>query len=121
MKYGAFFYVISFIIFSFILQACEKSPVIEEKKVVKIYAEMIFMQDTSSLSPPIIKEKVLKKFNVRENDYGTTIKYYNDNPERWQQFFDEVITYIESLKPKPMKVDEKSLPKQSLFLDKKKP
>lgn len=121
MKYSAFFYVISFIIFNFILQACEKSPVIEEKKLVKIYAEMIFMQDTSSLSPSIIKEKVLKRFNVNENDYSSTINYYNDNPERWQKFFDEVIVYIESLKPKPKKVDEKSLPKQSLSLDKKKP
>ena len=104
-----------------IVQSCDKSPVIEEKKLIKIYAEMIFMQDTSSLSPPNIKEKVLKRFSVNENDYSSTIKYYNDNPERWQKFFDEVIVYIESLKPKPKKVDEKSLPKQSLSLDKKKP
>ena len=102
-----------------IVQSCDKSPVIEEKKLVKIYAEMIFMQDTSSLSATKIKENVLKRFSVNENDYTTTIKYYNDNPVRWQKFFDEVIVYIESLKPKPKKVDEKSLPKQSLSLDKK--
>ncbi len=78
-----------------------------------MYAEMIFMQDTSSYSPSVIKNKVLKKFNVKEFEYDETIKYYNDKPERWQKFFDEVIVYIESLKPKPKKNDVKSLREQS--------
>ena len=47
---------------------------------------MIFMQDTSSLSQPTIKEKVLEKFKVSENDYDNTIKFYNDDPEKWQLF-----------------------------------
>lgn len=121
MKYSEVFYIISLIVFIVVIQSCDNSPVIEEKKLVKIYAEMIFMQDTSSLSPSIIKEKVLKKFNVRENDYGATIKYYNDNPERWQKFFDEVIVYIESLKPKPKTGDVKSSQEQSLSVGKKNP
>lgn len=103
-----------FLIFIFtVLISCSKSSTIEEKKFVKMYAEMIFMQDTSSLSPSVIKERVLKKFSVNENDYGSTIKFYNENPERWQKFFDEVIVYIESLKPKPKKNDVKSLREQS--------
>jgi len=103
-----------FLIFmSTILISCSKSSTIEEKKFVKLYAEMIFMQDTSSYSQSVIKYKVLKKFDVKEFEYNATIKYYNDDPERWQKFFDEVIVYIESLKPKPKKIDVKSLPKQS--------
>lgn len=74
---------------------------------------MIFMQDTSSYSQSAIKHKVLKKFDVNEFEYDETIKYYNDDPERWQKFFDEVIAYIESLKPKPKKNDVKSLREQS--------
>ena len=121
MRYREIFIFPLLITFIVVLQSCDKSPVIEEKKLVRIYAEMIFMQDTSSQSLSIIKEKVLKKFNVRENDYGATIKYYNDNPERWQKFFDEVIVYIESLKPKPKTGDVKSSQEQSLSVGKKNP
>lgn len=74
---------------------------------------MIFMQDTSSYSQSVIKNNVLKKFKIKEFEYDETIKYYNDDPERWQKFFDEVIVYIESLKPKPKKIDVKSLQEQS--------
>ena len=93
--------------------SCSKPSIIEEKKFVKIYAEMIFMQDTASYSQSVIKDKVLKKFNVKEFEYDEPINYYNDDPERWQKFFDEVIVYIENLKPKSKKIHVKSLPKQS--------
>ncbi|HEX9253282.1 MAG TPA: DUF4296 domain-containing protein [Ignavibacteriaceae bacterium] len=101
------------------LQSCNKSSVIDEKKFIKIYADMIFMQDTSSLSQSTIKNKVLEKYNVKEIQYDETIKFYNDDPERWQKFFDSTVVYIESLKPKPKQTDEKSLPEQSLSADKK--
>ena len=92
-----------------VLISCMNSSKIEEKKFVKVYSEMIFMQDTSSYTQSEIKVKVLKKFDVKEFEYDETIKYYNDDPERWQKFFDEVIVYIESFKPKPKKSDVKSL------------
>jgi hypothetical protein len=101
------------------LQSCKKSSVIDEKKFIKIYADMIFMQDTSSLSQSIIKDKVLQRYNVKEIQYDETIKFYNDDPERWQKFFDSTVVYIEGLKPKPKLTDEKSLPEQSLSADKK--
>ena len=119
MKLSVFFYILSLIILAVVVQSCEKSHVIEEKELVKIYAEMIFMQDTSSLSPTIIKENVLKRFSITDDDYVATVNYYNENPERWPKFFDEVILYIQSLKPKPKKVDVKSLQEQSLSVDKK--
>jgi hypothetical protein len=100
------------------MQSCKQNPQIEEKKFVKIYSEMIFMQDTSSLSKPTIKEKVLKKFNVSENDYNNTVKYFNEEPEKWQNFFDSVIVYIERSRPKSNMSDVKSLPEQSVSVDK---
>ena len=119
MKLSVFFYILSLIILAVVVQSCEKSHVIEEKELVKIYAEMIFMQDTSSLSPTIIKENVLKRFSITDDDYVATVNYYNENPERWPKFFDEVILYIQSLKPKPKTTNEKSSPKQSVSVDKK--
>ena len=109
MRFNVILNLLCLIFISFIIISCSKSFRIEEKKFVKMYAEMIFMQDTSSYSQSEIKLTVLKKFNVKEFEYDETIKYYNNDPERWQKFFDEVIVYIESLKPKPKKSDVKSL------------
>lgn len=119
MKYRLVFLTLFITIISTGLQSCKKQPVIDEQKFVKIYADMIFMQDTSLSSKSEIKKDVLKRFNVTENDYDKTIKFYNDDPDRWQPFFDSVITYIEKIKPKPKKVDVRSLPEQSGSLDKK--
>lgn len=119
MRYYSISLVLFLLIISISLQSCKKSPVIDEDKFVKIYAEMIFMQDTSSLSQPAIKVSVLKNFSVKEIDYANTVKFYNDDPERWQKFFDSTLAYIERLKPKPNKTDEKSLQQQPLSEDKK--
>jgi hypothetical protein len=119
MKYGSIFLIFLAIVISSGLQSCKKSTAIDEKKFIKIYADMVFMQDTSSLSQPIIKEKVLEKYKVSENDYDNIIKFYNDDPEKWQSFFDSVIVYIERIKPIPKKIDVKSLPEQSVSVGKK--
>ena len=58
------------IFISIALISCSKSSRIDEKKFVKVYAEMIFMQDTSSYSPSVIKNKILKKFDVKEFEYA---------------------------------------------------
>jgi len=119
MRTRIFFLVLTVMIMFNGLQSCKKSSAIDEKKFIKIYAEMIFMQDTSSLSQRTIKENVLKKYNVSEKDYSSTINFYNDDPERWQQFFDSTIVYIEKLNPNSKKSDVKSLPKRSVLMDKK--
>ena len=109
-----------FLIFiSAVLISCSKSSTIDEIKFVKVYAEMIFMQDTSSLTQSEIKNSVLKKYNVKKFEFNETIKFYNADPERWQKFFDSTIVYIEKLKPTPKQPDVKSLPKRSESLDKK--
>jgi len=119
MKYFSVFLISFLSVLSSGLQSCKQLPPVDEKKFVKIYADMILMQDTSSLSQREIKEEVLKRFSVENTDYDETIKFYNADPERWQKFFDSTIVHIESLKPKPKKIDVKSLPEQSVSLDKK--
>lgn len=106
---------VGFVIFA----SCQKSnPPISEKKFVTVYSEMVFMQDTSFLSQKIIRERVLDKYEITDRDYEQTVEYYNQEPVRWQKFFDEVTSHIDSLKlnlPKDSsKSDVKVLPKQSL-------
>ena len=119
MRLQKIFLVLFVISLSAGFQSCKKSSVIDEKKFVKIYAEMIFMQDTSSLPQSEIKDSVLKKYSVKKIEYDETIKFYNADPERWQKFFDSTIVYIEKLKQITKQPDVQSLPKLSESLDKK--
>ena len=119
MRLRKIFLVLFVISLSAGFQSCKKSSVIDEKKFIKIYADMIFMQDTSSLTQSEIKDSVFKKYNVKKTEYDETINFYNADPERWQKFFDSTIVYIEKLKPTPKQPDVKSLPKRSVSLDKK--
>ncbi len=80
--------------------SCGNDQPISEEKFIKIYANMVIMQDTSSLSQVQVRDKVLLNYKYSLNDYKQTIDFYNSDPEKWQKFFDKVVTYIESLKPK---------------------
>ena len=101
--------------------SCDQAPPISDEKFIKVYSEMVFMQDTSSLSQILIKDTVLNKFKISKNDYDRTIEFYNNNPEKWQTFFDSVIVYMEKVKPKSKQKDVKSLPERSVSLDRKNP
>lgn len=124
MKFKFIFIFLSLITLGFIFIACEKSVApVDEEIFVKVYAEMIFMQDTTFLSQKVIREKVLNKFKISANNYEKNIEYYNEDPKKWQNIFDKVTSYIDSIKAKPVmdttKTDSKFLPKQSLSGDKK--
>ncbi len=61
------------------------------------------MQDTSSNTKLYkVREKVFKKYGITEKLYENTLKYYNEKPERWQNFFDKVISRVEKLKKEAM-------------------
>ena len=59
---------------------------------------MLIMQDTMSFKSSEIKEKVLAQYNIDSSDYKKTIDYYNNEPERWKDFFTKAEAYIDSLK-----------------------
>ena len=109
--------IILLVILPILFIACERSAPVPEKTLVKIYSDIVIMQDTSKLSQSDIKLSVLKKFNVNEKNYEETIKFYNRTPEKWQNFFDSVIVYIERKQPKSVKPDVKSSPVQSSIKD----
>ncbi|MEO8398210.1 MAG: DUF4296 domain-containing protein [Ignavibacteriaceae bacterium] len=87
--------------FIFIFVSCSKQKIIPENIFVKIYTDLVVAQDTAlvdSVSSKNLREKILKKYNVKLEDYQQTINYYNEDPERWQVFFDKVMAYVETLK-----------------------
>ncbi len=59
------------------------------------------MQDTlsdNSISNDSLKTLILQKYNVTDSIYSKTIEYYNNNPDKWEKFFEEAIKQVEELK-----------------------
>ena len=77
---------------------CDQNKIVEEKKFIKIYTDIIIANDTTSgtsqLKDAVIK-KVLVKYNVTLDDYKSTIQYYNQDSERWEKFFAKAIANLE--------------------------
>lgn len=96
MKYK--FFSISLL---FILSACDKGPPIPEEKFIKVYIDLLIIQDTTTaetFSLDSIKTLVFTKHNISSEQYDETINYYNSQPEKWAAFFDSATVYVGRLK-----------------------
>ena len=94
-----YIFLCPFIINSF--AGCSKSHLDEDKFII-VYTDIIMAQDTLGRrnSLDYIKRTVFKRNNISEQEYDMTLKYYNDDPVRWEQFFDKAIVYLEKKKNK---------------------
>ena len=81
--------------------ACDKGPPIQEEKFIKVYVDLLIVQDTTTAETfPLdsIKTLVFTKHNISSKQYDETIGYYNSRPEKWAAFFDSAKVYVERLK-----------------------
>ena len=90
-----------FVVFSLLLSACDKGPPIPEEKFIKVYVDLLIIQDTtiskiSSLDS--VKTLVFSRHYISSEQYDETIDYYNSQPEKWTVFFDSATAYVEGLK-----------------------
>ncbi len=119
MRFNKSFLIIFLISLLIITQNCSDPLPIDEKILVKAYAEMVIMQDSSKLSDFEIQKNVLTEFNIPTSEYEKSVAFLQKNPERWQSFYDSVIVYLQKLDSLPKVSDEKILPKRPLSLEKK--
>jgi len=90
-----------FFIFSLFLSACDKGPPIPEEKFIKVYVDLLIIQDTTTaetFSLDSIKTLVFTRHNISSGQYDETISYYNSQPEKWVVLFDSATAYVERLK-----------------------
>jgi hypothetical protein len=81
--------------------SCEKHSPIPEDKFIKVYVDLLILQDTTGTNTSSfdsLKTLVFKNYNISSVDYDATINYYNSEPKRWEGFFDKAIAYAEKLK-----------------------
>jgi len=90
-------------LFFLLLSSCKDEKLIPEEKLIKVYVDLLIMQDTTTAIPASIdsmKSIVFKRHNITSDEYEKKIAGYNTSPERWEKFFDKAITYAEGLKAK---------------------
>ena len=81
--------------------SCSKDDILPEDKFIKIYIDILVAQDTltdNSISNDSLKTLVLQKYDVADSVFTKTIEYYNYNPAKWENFFEEAIKQVEELK-----------------------
>ncbi len=81
--------------------SCSKDDILPEDKFRKIYIDILVTQDTladNPISNDSLKTLILQKYNVTDSIYSKTIEYYNNNPDKWENFFNEAIKQVEELK-----------------------
>jgi len=99
VKCQTLFYLASLL--SILMTACDKKPPIPEEKFIKVYVDLLIVQDTTSadsLSLDSMKTIVFTRHNISTEQYDETINYYNSQPEKWVAFFDSATSYAEGLK-----------------------
>ena len=93
--------VITIISILILIVACNKKETIPEEEFVKVYVDILVMQDTlqdKSIPPDSIRAIVLKQHNISDSVYTNTINFYNESEERWEKFFNKAIKYVEEEK-----------------------
>ena len=93
-------YVFPTLFISIILfHGCDKEvKVIPDEKFIKVYVDLLILQDTTNTDSLSLKTLVFKNHNVSDEEYNATIRYYNSEPKKWEEFFDKAINYVEALK-----------------------
>ncbi len=84
-----------------IFAGCDKGPEIPEDTLVKVYTDIIIAQDTTADTTKNIfqiNEEVFRRYNITSEQYRKSIDYLNEDPLRWESFFDKAIRYAEDLK-----------------------
>ncbi len=97
------YFIITTLIFLFVLEGCSKRNILDENKFMKVYVDLVIAQDTSGV--PIakfdsVKSVIFKRDGITKDEYSATINHYNKDPKKWQEFFNKTTAYIEGLRSK---------------------
>jgi uncharacterized membrane-anchored protein YhcB (DUF1043 family) len=89
-----FLLIILFIVFNRL-----KTPSrLSEDKFVEVYVQLSIaseMYDTSSTKLEEERKKILKQYNVTQEEIDHFIKEYNQNPEKWAKVWEKIVRRLE--------------------------
>lgn len=90
------------LIFPLLFLSCSDKN-IDHDKFINAYIDLRIAQDTlkqDSTNIQKLKAEILKKHGLTDEKYKEAFNYYNEDPERWNTFYDTVIARVETLMKK---------------------
>jgi hypothetical protein len=88
------------LLLAFSFTACTDKT-IDHDKFIDAYVDLRIAEDTvrsDNYDIQKLQEEVFKKHGITEEQYNATFKYFNDNPERWEEFYKKAIARVDTLK-----------------------
>jgi len=76
---------------------------IEPETFVKFYVDYLIAQDslgTDAVSSKQIRDRLYKKYSVTDEEYLSTLNYYNSDQKKWAEFFEKVTKLLEERQKK---------------------
>jgi hypothetical protein len=86
--------------------SCSEEPSIPEEKFIKVYVDLLIIQDTTTIKSPSIdslKNDVYSRNNIKSEEYLNTLEYYKSYPEKWEGIFEKATAYAEKLRDESAK------------------
>jgi flagellar motor component MotA len=97
---GGLFIIPLIILSSLLLNSCSQKKNIDEDKFIKVYCDLLIAQDTTHAMNDKMKQEIFKKYSITKEEYNSIIQLYNNDPKKWDKFFDKAITYLQELRKK---------------------
>lgn len=92
--------IIPLIILSLVLNSCSDKKEIKEDKFIKVYCDLLIAQDTTRTVSREMRNEIFARYEVTEEQYNLTVQSYNNDPKKWDEFFDKAINYLQELRKK---------------------
>ena len=83
-----------------------------QEKFVQVYVELVKLRERLPSTNPVFVDSsrtILKKYGLTKQEYDQNLAYFNEEPERWEAFYQEVLKRLEHKENVPSSTD--SLPK----------
>jgi len=87
-----------------------------EKRFAKVYTELLKLKEQfPSDSTAFIDSSrtVLQKYGFTHEEYKQSLAYFNEKPERWEAFYQEVLRQLKKSKNKALPKEHKDISRRS--------
>lgn len=85
----------------FLLLTYCSEPKIENPNVAKAYVDIMISREDFSYNLDtlaVLRNEILRKYQLTDEEYITTIENLKSNEKAWEEFYKEVYKYLDSLK-----------------------
>lgn len=96
------------LIFIFLF-ACSEETTVEKETLAKVYVDLLLAEDiyagTDSLE--LKKEEIWVKYEISKEIYDSSFIKFEHDTEKWDDFFNLANSYLDTLKAKQKKTENK--------------